>query len=220
MSEKPMTIGVPGAGDVSALLDEAAGPPRLLVIYAPGAGSSLGDPFGAYLANRLVEAGVSLLRFQFPYTEAGRRLPDGNPVLETTWRSAIETASSLAPRLVAGGRSMGGRIASQVVAQGTEVPGLALFAYPLHPPGRPDRARDQHLASIAVPTLFVSGTKDAFGSPEELRAAAARMPNATLSLLEGADHGFNVPKATGRTRTDIWDEACAALLRFLAGLDA
>jgi predicted alpha/beta-hydrolase family hydrolase len=220
MPEQRLAIAVTGAGAVSALLDEAPGPPGTLVVYAPGAGSSLRDPFGAYLAPRLVEAGCSLLRFQFPYTEAGRRLPDRNPVLEETWRSAIENARGLSPRLVAGGRSMGGRIASQVVAQGTEVAGLALFAYPLHPPGRPETTRDQHLAAIAVPTLFVSGTRDAFGSPDELRAAAAEMPNATLSLLEGADHGFNVAKATGRSRTDIWVEACAALLRFLAGLDA
>jgi predicted alpha/beta-hydrolase family hydrolase len=216
MPEQRLTIDLPGAGAVSALLDEVPGPPGTLVIYAPGAGSSLRDPFGAYLAPRLVEAGVSLLRFQFPYTEAGRRLPDRNPVLEETWRAALETARKLAPRLVAGGRSMGGRIASQVVAQGTAVEALALFAYPLHPPGKPDRARDQHLASITVPTLFVSGTRDAFGSPNELRAAAARIPNATLGLLEGADHAFNVAKATGRTRTDVWEEATRTLLAFLA----
>jgi predicted alpha/beta-hydrolase family hydrolase len=220
MSEQRLKIEVPGAGNVSALLDAATDQPGLLVIYAPGAGSSLRDPFGAYLASRLVEAGVSLLRFQFPYTEAGRRLPDRNPVLEATWQAAIEKARGLSPRLVAGGRSMGGRIASQVVAQGTDVTGLALFAYPLHPPGRPEQARDQHVSSITVPTLFVSGTRDAFGSPDELRAAVARMPNASLSLLEGADHGFNIAKATGRTRTDIWDEAGEELLAFLGGLDA
>jgi predicted alpha/beta-hydrolase family hydrolase len=134
-----------------------------------------------------------LLRFQFPYTEAGRRLPDRNPVLEATWRAAIEMARERTPRLVGGGRSMGGRIASQVVAQGTEVAGLS------------------------IPTLFVSGTRDAFGSPDELYAAAAKMPNATVSLLEGADHAFNVAKATGRTRTDVWEEACASLLSFLRG---
>ena len=220
MSEQRLKIEVPGAGAVSALLDAATDQPGLLVIYAPGAGSSLRDPFGAYLAIRLVRDGVSLLRFQFPYTEAGRRLPDRNPVLEATWQAAIEKARDLAPRLVAGGRSMGGRIASQVVAQGAEVAGLALFAYPLHPAGRPEQARLQHLSSITVPTLFVSGTRDAFGSPEELRAAVARMPNASLSLLEGADHGFNVAKATGRSRTDAWDEACGAELEFLARLDA
>jgi predicted alpha/beta-hydrolase family hydrolase len=217
MPEKQLTIDVPGAGAVSALLDEAPGPPGTLVIYAPGAGSNLRDPFGAYLAARLVEAGCSLLRFQFPYTEAGRRLPDRNPVLEATWRAAIEMARERTPRLVGGGRSMGGRIASQVVAQGTEVAGLALFAYPLHPPGRPDQPRDKHLPSISIPTLFVSGTRDAFGSPDDLYAAAAKMPNATVSLLEGADHAFNVAKATGRTRTDVWEEACASLLSFLRG---
>jgi predicted alpha/beta-hydrolase family hydrolase len=220
MPEQRLKIVVPGAGAVSALLDEAAKPARPLVIYAPGAGSSLRDPFGAYLAPLLVEAGVSLLRFQFPYTEAGRRLPDRTPVLETTWRTVIVVAREIAPRLVAAGRSMGGRIASQVVAQGVEVAALALFAYPLHPPGRPDATRDQHLATIAVPTLFVSGTRDAFGSADELGAVAAKMARARVNLLEGADHGFSVAKSTGRTRTDVWDEAYRYLVAFLSGLDA
>jgi predicted alpha/beta-hydrolase family hydrolase len=132
----------------------------------------------------------------------------------------IVVAREIAPRLVAAGRSMGGRIASQVVAQGVEVAALALFAYPLHPPGRPDATRDQHLATIAVPTLFVSGTRDAFGSADELGAVAAKMARARVNLLEGADHGFSVAKSTGSTRTDVWDEAYRYLVAFLSGLDA
>jgi hypothetical protein len=218
VANEALSIEVPGAGRVSALLSAADGLDGCLVIYAPGAGSSLRDPFGAYLAGKLPDAGHSLLRFQFPYSEAGRSMPDRNPVLEATWRAVIAAARLRSPRLVVGGRSMGGRIASQVVAQDVEVAGLALFAYPLHPPGKPEQTRDAHLGSIAAPTLFCSGTRDTFATPAELRAAAAKLPNATLHFLEGADHGFNVAKATGRTREDVWHEALNALLEFIKSL--
>jgi predicted alpha/beta-hydrolase family hydrolase len=111
---------------------------------------------------------------------------------------------------------MGGRIASQAVAQDCAVDALVLFAYPLHPPGRPDEKRDAHLAAVTAPALFCSGTRDAFASPKELAAAAALMPKASIHLLEGADHGFNVPKAAGRAREDIWREAVDAFLSWLA----
>ncbi len=214
---RTLNIDVPGSGQVTALWD-AVRDGDSLVIYAPGAGSSLRDPFGAYLALRLAESGHALLRFQFPYMEAGRPMPDRNPILEGTWTAVIEAAGRMSGRLVVGGRSLGGRIASQVVAQGVEVAGLTLFAYPLHPPGKPERMRDQHLRSILVPALFCSGTRDAFATPDELQAVTAKMGNASLHLLEGADHGFNVAKATGRTREDVWREAARSLLTFVAGL--
>ena len=101
-------------------------------VYAPGAGSNLGNPFGVFASSLLLERGVSTLRFQFPYSEAGLSSPDRTPVLEQAWRAAIETARSGSARVAVGGRSMGGRIASQVVASGVQVEALALFAYPLH----------------------------------------------------------------------------------------
>jgi predicted alpha/beta-hydrolase family hydrolase len=110
---------------------------------------------------------------------------------------------------------MGGRIASQVVAAGVKVDALALFAYPLHPPGRPERTRDEHLGSIKAKTLFVSGTNDAFGSPDELRAAASKVKRAKLHLLAAADHGFAVKKSSGRTREDVWAEAIDVFVRWL-----
>ena len=155
----------------------------------------------------LAERGTSSVRFQFPYMEAGRRGPDRPPVLESTWRSVIETFRHRAPRLVVAGRSMGGRIASQVVAQGEEVDALALFAYPLHPPNNPSQPRDAHLPEISVPTLFCSGTRDAFGTPDELRLAASKAPRSTLHLIEGADHGFGIRKSSGRSKQDVWAEA-------------
>ncbi len=211
-----ITIALPDGRAVSGLWTPAEAAPRWCVVYAPGAGAKLSDGFGLALAEALPPQGIGVLRFQFPYTEEGRRLPDRLPVLEATWTAAIRFARDRGGRLVAGGRSMGGRIASQVVGKGEAVDGLALFAYPLHPPGRPDQRRDAHLPRIAVPTLFCSGTNDAFATPEELRAAAALIPRVTVHLLRQADHGFHVAKRTGRTRQEVWDEAIAALVTWLA----
>ena len=217
--DQTLTIAVPGAGAVTAILttpEPAAA--NVLFVYAPGAGSNLQDPFGVFAGRELAKQGVASLRFQFPYQEAKRRGPDRPPLLEATWRAVIEATRSPGARPVIGGRSMGGRIASQVVAQGEPVAALALFAYPLHPPGRPDQARDAHLSAITVPTLFCSGTRDAFATPEELRAAASKIPRSTVHLIDGADHGFNVLKASGRTRPHVWSEAVAALVGWLEAL--
>ena len=110
---------------------------------------------------------------------------------------------------------MGGRIASQVVAQGNEVDGLALFAYPLHPPSHPEKRRDSHLCNISVPTLFCSGTRDPFATVEELKEAASKVVSPMVYHLEGADHGFAVLKSSGRTRPDVWAEAADILLSWL-----
>jgi hypothetical protein len=192
--------------------------PGWIVTYAPGAGSGLADPFGAFLSGRLVEWEIGSLRFQFPYREEGRKLPDRPAVLEATWRAALSVAREHAVRVIAAGRSMGGRIASHVVAAESQVDALGLFAYPLHPPGRPGQTRDAHLGNISVPTLFCSGTRDAFASPEELRSAAALVPDSQVCLMEGADHSFAVPKASGRTRDEVWEEALRALRKLLDGV--
>lgn len=208
-----------GRQEVTAIVREADRPsPDVIVSYAPGAGSNVADRFGTYLAEALAEAGIASLRFQFPYTEKGQRRPDPPAVTEATWRAALDAAMTMAPGVVASGRSFGGRIASQVVAEGAQVLGLTLFAYPLHPPGQPANRRDQHLPAIHVPTLFCSGTRDAFASPDELRAAAASVPNARVVFLEGADHGFNVPRASGRSRTDVYQEAVATLVGWMGTL--
>jgi len=216
--ESRTSVDAGGGRAVSALLTLPEGPePAWTFVYAPGAGSNLHDAFGAYLAGRLPGAGTAVVRFQFPYMEAAKSGPDRSPVLESTWRAVVERFRPQSGRLAVGGRSMGGRIASQVVAAGPAADFLVLFAYPLHPPGRPERSRDEHLPRIAVPTLFCSGTRDDFAAPEELRVAAAKVRGSRVHLLEGADHGFNVRKSSGRTRADVWEEACAALLESFAG---
>jgi predicted alpha/beta-hydrolase family hydrolase len=222
----PLSITLPDGRTVTALRDDPAGESDWTFAYAPGAGANIHDPFGAYLAREFPARGIALVRFQFPYQEAGKRSPDRPDVLEATWRAMIETLRPGATRLAVGGRSMGGRIASQVlsssVASGPNpmADALVLFAYPLHPPGRPDQLRDAHLHAITVPTLFCSGANDAFASPEELRAAAAKVPNASVHLMDAADHGFNTPKASGRTRGDIWGEAANTAADWLAALTA
>lgn len=217
MTEEQIQISLPDGRSVTAIRTVPEGAERgPLFVYAPGAGSNVHDPFGAYACRRLAARGFAAVRFQFPYMEARQRRPDPPAVLEATWRAAIEAIRSDSSRLVVGGRSMGGRIASQVVAQGVKVDALALFAYPLHSPADPSRWRDGHLGAIGVPTLFCSGTRDAFSTPEELRLAAAKVPASRLHLLEGADHSFAVPKASGRTRQEVWAEAVDALLDWLS----
>ena len=206
MADTKLKIAVPDIGTVSALQTDAARG-RWTFVYAPGAGSNLNDPFGAYLSRELPARGVTVVRFQFPYMEAGRSGPDRPPVLEATWRAVIEAVRGPRRNVVVGGRSMGSRIASQVVVQGTKVDALALFAYPLHPPGKPEQLRIEHLPKLKLPALFVSGTRDAFGSPDEIKAAAKKVRGSQVHFLEGADHGFAVKKSTGRTKDDVFAEA-------------
>jgi predicted alpha/beta-hydrolase family hydrolase len=217
MQDETVSIQLPDGRAVSGVWNTAADS-RWTLVYAPGAGSDLRDGFGQHAARALPSQGISVLRFQFPYSEAGRRLPDRPPVLEATWTAAIATARERTERLVIGGRSMGGRIASQVAAGGVQVGALALFAYPLHPPGQAERRRDEHFPRIAVPTLFCSGTKDAFATPDELRAAAVCVPNAIVHVLDGADHSFAVAKRTGRAQPQVWEEAIGAFLHWIGSV--
>jgi hypothetical protein len=217
MADRTMTVDVPGSGSVSALRT-AAKDARWTFIYAPGAGSNIHDPFGAYDASELAPQGISTIRFQFPYMEAGKRGPDRPPVLESTWRAVVDAVRDEKTRLVIGGRSMGGRVASMVAAGGVVVDALALFAYPLHAPGKPDQLRVEHFSSIRSPALFVSGTNDAFGSPDEMRAATKQIKRSKIHLLDRADHGFSVPKSSGRAREDVWAEAVSTFVEWLASL--
>ena len=180
-------------------------------IYAPGAGSHVNDPFGAFACATLAERGVPAARFQFPYQQAGSRRPDRPIVLQETWLAVLDALRFPDLKTVIGGRSMGGRIATIIVADGAPVDGLVPFAYPLHQPGHPEKARVGHLPDIHAPSLFVSGTRDAFGTPDELADAVARIQGAKLHWLDGADHGFAVLKRSGRTKEEVYLEAVDAL---------
>jgi len=184
-------------------------------IYAPGAGSHVNDPFGTHACQTLAANGIPAARFQFPYQQAGSRRPDRPAILENTWLAVLEAVRLPDTNVVIGGRSMGGRVATLIAASGADVAGLAAFAYPLHPPGHPEKARVAHLPDIHVPTLFCSGTRDTFGTPQEIIDAAALIEHSTLHLMEGVDHGFAVLKRSGRTKEEIFDEANAVLLAFV-----
>jgi predicted alpha/beta-hydrolase family hydrolase len=164
---------------------------RLGLLLAPGAGADRDQPALVAIDRAAAAAGVVVVRMDFPYRKAGRRAPDRPPVL---LQAVTDEVAQLAPRvdaLVMGGRSMGGRICSMAVADGTQAAGLVLISYPLHPPGRPDRLRTEHFPLLQVPCLFVSGTRDAFGTPDELEAAVRAIPGPVVHhWIEGKDHGM------------------------------
>ena len=216
MADETFRIDMDGGQSVTAVRTRPAGQSAgWTIMYAPGAGSNVYDPFGQKLSTEFAGRGIEVIRFQFPYTEAKRRMPDRTTVLEATWSAAIGQCRRAGQKLAVGGRSMGGRIASHVVAHGESVDALLLFAYPLHPPDQPENLRTKHLAGIAVPTLFVSGTHDEFGTPDELAAAVALVPGARLHLLEGANHGFGAAKGVARSKDEIQAEALGAAMEFL-----
>ncbi len=170
------------------------------------------------LAEALAASGRAALLYNFPYSEAGSRRPDPPAVLEATTRAAAAVAleASGARRIVHGGRSMGGRIASQVVAAGERADGLAFLGYPLHPPGQFEKRREAHLPKIEAPMLFLQGTRDAFARPDLLDALMERLGSrAELHRVEHADHSFGVLKRSGRTAADVRAEIEAALFRWL-----
>jgi uncharacterized protein len=164
------------------------------IVLGHGAGAGHDHPWMRRVGEGLRTRGVSVVTFNFPYMEARRSAPDRANVLEETfaavWR---EVAAAATGPLFAGGKSMGGRIASQVAAQGAFDPapvGLTFFGYPLHPPGKPEQRRDRHLPSVAAPMLFLHGTRDPFGSPEEMTTLVAGLSRATLEIVDGGDHSL------------------------------
>ncbi len=171
--------------------------PFAALVLAHGAGAGQLSPFMVEAALGFAHRGVSTATFDFPYMAARRKIPDRPPVLEQAWREAIEAARSTfgALPLFIGGKSMGGRISSQVAAQhgvGT-LQGVLLLGYPLHPPGKLDQRRDSHLPDISEPMLFVQGTQDAFGHAAEIRELLPRLQRATLHEIAGGDHSFRIP---------------------------
>jgi predicted alpha/beta-hydrolase family hydrolase len=170
------------------------------------------------LSEALADSGRASLLYNFPYAESGARRPDPPAVLEATTRAAAALALEVsgARRIVHGGRSMGGRIASQVVAKGERADALAFLGYPLHPPGRFDKRREAHLPAIAVPMLFLQGTRDTFAREDLLAALLERLgPRAELGRVREADHSFHVRKRSGRTPEDVLAEVRTALLGWL-----
>ena len=180
------------------------------LILGHGAGAGQTSDFIVRFAHGLAARGIDVITFNFLYREQGRWIPDPNDRLEACWRAVIdavrERMKSGAHELAIGGKSMGGRIASQVAASGVgDLAGLVFLGYPLHPPGRPDRLRAKHLPDIKAPMLFVQGSRDTFGTPDELRPIIAPLePPADLYVVEDGDHSFKVRKSAGVGQQDIY----------------
>jgi predicted alpha/beta-hydrolase family hydrolase len=207
-------LGVPGF-EASASVH---GKGETVVVLGHGAGGNRRNPMLVALADALAGSGRAAVLYSFPYAEKGLRRPDRPSVLEAAARAAAALARQAtgARRIVHGGRSMGGRIASQIVAGGERADGLAFLGYPLHPPGQPGRRREAHLPAIEAPMLFVQGTRDAFAREDLLLALVERLgPRAELHRVAGADHSFGVLTRSGRTPEDVLAEVRGAFLAWL-----
>ncbi|MFY9731854.1 MAG: alpha/beta family hydrolase [Candidatus Acidiferrales bacterium] len=210
MITKNMRFNVQGAGEVQAILLRPKNAECVMAL-AHGAGAGMNHPFMTALADKLANAGVATLRFQFPYMEQRRRVPDRPPVLTATVQAAVQAASKAVPDLplFAGGKSLGGRMTSLAAAEGRldGVRGLVFFGFPLHPPNRPGTKRAEHLREVKLPMLFLQGTRDALADLQLLRPICAELgTRATLQVIEGADHSFHVLKSSGKTDESVLEE--------------
>jgi uncharacterized protein len=213
MSE--LTLRVSGVGGDLAALLLRPGDARWLLVLAHGAGAGMRHAFMENLARELAAAGVATLRYEFPYMQQSGRRPDAPTVLTATVRAAIEAAADAAPDLplLAGGKSLGGRMTSQTLSEEPRaaptdavmrVRGVVFFGFPLHPPGRPGTKRAEHLERVAVPMLFLQGTRDTLADLTLLRPLCAKLaPRATLHIVDTADHSFHVLQRSGTTDADV-----------------
>ena len=226
--EKPdqIRLDVSPSEHVTALAYRAAprGHAGITLILAHGAGANQTSSFMVRFATQLAARGIETVTFNFVYTEQRRRVPDRNDKLERCYRAVIEAVLSgrfpddaSRRKLTIGGKSMGGRIASQVAAAGQEgIAGLVFLGYPLHPPGRPDKLRSKHLPDIRAPMLFVQGSRDAFGMPEELRAILGGLGVAAdICVAEDGDHSFKVPKRSGVPQDQVYEFVLDEIVRWL-----
>jgi predicted alpha/beta-hydrolase family hydrolase len=208
----------------------AATPADAALILAHGAGAGQRSPFMVDFARGIAARGIDVVTFDFLYTEQRRRVPDRGPLLETCYRAVIELVSeevdSARHALFIGGKSMGGRIATQVAAAGLTQPiaGLVLLGYPLHPPGRPDVRRDAHLSAVKRPMLFAQGSRDTFGSPAELAPLSASLdPPPTFHVIDGGDHSFKLSRRDAAAQAAVYAQAqqnVAAWIEALIGRSA
>ena len=195
------SCGFTAAGHRLSALWTHALTPLAVCVLGHGAGAGMTHPFLQGVAQGLATASISVLRFNFPYMEIGRHVPDGTAVALETWTAVLEDASQRANGLpiVAAGKSFGGRMASVLAAQkGTEFPARALvfFGYPLHAAGKTEHLRDAHLGNVRRPMLFIQGTRDALARLDLIEGAVRRLgPLARLHLVEGGDHSFHVARA-------------------------
>lgn len=204
----PVTTGA----DTTALVYRAEGNATATLVLAHGAGAGQRHPFMVAAAEAIAGLGVDVVTFNFLYTEQKRRVPDRAPLLESCYRRVVEQVRIDVPSarrgLVIGGKSMGGRIATQLAAGDAALPieGVVLLGYPLHPPGRPDQRRDAHLPSVRHPMLFVQGTRDTFGTVNEMEPVVATLERATLHPVEGGDHSFKLARKNPDAQAAVYED--------------
>jgi predicted alpha/beta-hydrolase family hydrolase len=210
----PLTFSVEGAREVSGLLLRPDNP-RWLLLFAHGAGAGMRHPFMENLSSELAALQIATFRYQFPYMEKRSGRPDSPAILTATVAAALRTAAETAPGipLLAGGKSMGGRMTSQAAAQNLlpNVRGLVFFGFPLHPPGNPGTKRADHLAKVPMPMLFLQGTRDTLADLNLLRPIIEKLDDlATVHIIDSADHGFHVLKRSGKTDALVLAELAQA----------
>jgi hypothetical protein len=218
----PLTIALADGQTVGGLLQ---GPPspRACYVMAHGAGAGMAHPFMAAVATDLARRGIATLRYQFPYMERGSKRPDTPKVAHAAVRAAVAEAARRLPGvpLFAGGKSFGGRMTSQAQALSPlpGVRGLVFLGFPLHPAGKPSDERAAHLRDVAVPLLFLQGTRDELADASLLKPLVAKLgAQATLRLFDEADHSFHVPARTGRRDSDVRAALADALAAWAEGM--
>ena len=225
MEEKDVSIEVGNLGAVSGIVsipDEFRHGTGTGVILAHGAGNDMHNPLLEVVASDLADAGFPALRFNFPYKEQGRKAPDRQEILEAAWQSAFEFMKANAEigpeRVVAAGKSMGGRIAAQMVSAGVlPVDRLIFLGYPLHAPGKKDRPRDAHLYDISIPMLFFAGSRDTLCDLELLRNVLSKLrAPSDLEVIDGGDHSFKLSRAAGISQDGVFARIAGRILEWLA----
>ena len=208
---------------VSAIAYHATQPSTAVLVLGHGAGADQRSAFMVVFASGLSSRGIHVVTFNFPYMEQGRSTPDPAPKLEECFRAAIRSVQQMPElafgRLFIGGKSLGGRIASHLATSAQAIDGLAgliCLGYPLHPPNRPEKLRTEHLERIRVPMFIAQGTRDAFGSPAELKQVLSAIKTPMrLFVIEGGDHSFSVPKKWAKSQNDVYSEVQEEIVRFI-----
>lgn len=210
------SFDVASHGATTAVVHRAREPLRATLILAHGAGVPQSHPFMVDMASRIAARGIDVVTFNFLYSERGKKMPDRSNVLEACWQAAIASVRARGglptARLFCGGKSMGGRIVSNIAASAggadLRLGGLVFLGYPLHPAGKPKARRDEHLARVPFPMLFVQGSRDEMGDAAEMRRLVKRLPRASLHLVEGGDHSLTLARRDGGAARQ--DEALGA----------
>jgi predicted alpha/beta-hydrolase family hydrolase len=222
--KSPSELRIPlEAGATTALAYTADSPSfGATLILGHGAGGGQRSTFMVDFARAMSSLGVDVITFNFPYTEQRRRIPDRAPVLEACYRAVIASVHARLPApkraLFIGGKSMGGRIATQVAAADPALPiaGLVLLGYPLHPPGRPTERRDKHLPAVGRPMLFVQGARDAFGTPAELAPIVETIgPSASIHVVAGGDHSLKLARKDPAAQAAAYDDVQRTMVEWM-----